>query len=113
METTETSVENLFERVEAYGRTTLDLSKLRLLETTTAIASSLIPRLGVYLSVALGVFIAGIGLALYLGQLLGGSWYGFFIVAACWLLAGIVQHYFFRNRIKKSISDLIIKQALQ
>jgi ABC-type transport system involved in cytochrome bd biosynthesis fused ATPase/permease subunit len=57
--------------------------------------------------------VLNIGIALWLGELLGKNYYGFFIVAVFYLLSAIVLHFFLHNWIKKPVSNLIITQALQ
>jgi hypothetical protein len=59
------------------------------------------------------VFVMNIGIALWLGELLGKACYGFFIVAAFYLIAGILFHFFLYKWIRKPISNLIINQALK
>lgn len=113
METPGDSIESLFERAEAYGRTTYELSKLKLLETTNIVVTSLIARLSVILMISMFSFVLSMGVALWLGDLLGKSYYGFFIVAIFYLLAGLILHFFLHRWVKKPISELIIKQALQ
>jgi hypothetical protein len=113
METPADSIESLFERAETYGRTTYELSKLKLLETTNTVVTSLIARLSTILMVAMFSFVLSIAIALWLGDLLGKAYYGFFIVAGFYLLAGLVLHFFLHRWVKKPISELIIKQALQ
>ena len=113
METPANEIESLFEKVEAYTKTTYELSKLKLLETTIIVVTALLPKLSVILMVSLFVLVLNIGIALFLGEILGKSYYGFFIVAAFYLIAGIILHFFLHNWIKKPVSDLIIKQVLQ
>lgn len=113
METPVSSIESLFERVEAYSKTTIELTKLKFLETTTNIVTSLVPRIGVIMMILLFALILNIGIALLLGELLGKSYYGFFIVAGFYLVAAIIFHFFLHKWIKKPLSELIIKQALQ
>jgi hypothetical protein len=113
METTAKTFEALYERAEAYGITTFELSKLKTLETTTIVVASLVSKLSVILMIAMFALVFNIGIALFLGGLLGQSYYGFFIVAFFYLLAGIIMHFTLHKRIKKPLSDLIIKQALQ
>lgn len=113
METPADSIESLFERAETYGRTTYELSKLKLLETTNIVVTSLIARLSTILMVAMFSFVLSIAIALWLGDLLGKAYYGFFIVAGFYLLAGIILHFFLHRWVKTPISELIIKQALQ
>ena len=69
--------------------------------------------MSVIIMFALFALIMNIGVALFLGELLGKLYYGFFIVAAFYLLAALILHFFMYKWIKKPISDLIIKQALQ
>jgi hypothetical protein len=113
METTSNSIESLYERAEAYGKTTFELSKLKLLETTTIVTTTVIARLSVMLMISMFTFVLSIAIALWLGDILGKAYYGFLIVAGIYLLAGIVLHLFLHSWVKKPISELIIKQALQ
>jgi phosphoglycerol transferase MdoB-like AlkP superfamily enzyme len=113
METPGNLVESLYKRVEVYGKTTYELSKLKFLETTINVVNALVPRLSVIIMISLFALVLNIGIALLLGELLGKSYYGFFIVAGFYLAAAIVLHFFLHKWIKKPISDLIIKQALQ
>jgi len=113
MEPTSNVFESLFEKAETFGKTTYELSKLKALETTTVVASSIVARLSVVLMLSIFTLVFNIGVALYLGDLLGKSYYGFFIVAAFYLIAGIVLHFFLHKWIKKPLADLIISQALQ
>lgn len=113
MEKQASIVEALYERVETYSKTTLELSKLKALNTTTHVVTTMISRLSVIIMLALFALVMNIGIALWLGELLGKNYYGFFIVAVFYLVAGIVLHFFLHNWIKKPISDLIITQALQ
>jgi uncharacterized membrane protein len=113
METPVNLIESLFERVEAYSKTSYELSKLKLLETTTLVVTAFIPRVSVTIMITLFALVLNIGVALFLGELLGKSYYGFFVVAAFYLVAGLILHFFLYKWIKKPVSDLIIKQALQ
>lgn len=113
MEKPANSIESLYERAETYGKTTYELSKLKLLETTTIVTTSVIAKLSVILMISMFTFVLTIGIALWLGELLGKAYYGFLIVAGIYLLAAIVLHFFLHRWVKKPISELIIKQALQ
>lgn len=105
-------VASLLEKATDYGKTTYELSKLKLLETTTIVVPSLASKLIVTIMFSLFALILNIGLALFLGELLGKSYYGFFIVAGFYLIMGIIMFFFLHKWIKKPLSELIIKQAL-
>ncbi len=105
-------VASLLEKATDYGKTTFELSKLKLLETTTIVVPSLASKLIVTIMFTLFTLILNIGIALFLGELLGKSYYGFFIVAGFYLIMGIITFFFLHKWIKKPLSELIIKQAL-
>jgi membrane-associated HD superfamily phosphohydrolase len=113
METPRSVIETLYERAEEYSKTSYELTKLKSLETTTVVVSTLISRLSVVIMFSLFALVLNIGIALWLGELLGKSYYGFFIVAGFYLIAGSVFHFFLHGWIKKPVSELIITQALQ
>ena len=106
-------IEILVDRIEAYGKTTYELSKLKVLETTIHVATSFLSRISVIVMISLFVLIVNIGLAIWLGEWLGKMYYGFFIVAGFYLFAGILLNMFLHKWIKKPISSFFIKQALQ
>ena len=113
MESPVDALTSLFERVEDYSKTTIELYKLRLIETATNVVTSLISRMSVLLVFSLFLLVFSTGIALFLGELLGKIYYGFFVVAGFYLLAGIVMHFFLGNWIKGSVSESIIRQTLE
>jgi hypothetical protein len=113
MENPEIIIESFLGKIQEYGTTTFELSKLKMLETITTIVTSLASRLIVLLFMSTFVLILNIGIALYLGELLGRTCYGFFIVSGFYLIAGTVLQLFRRKLIRKPLSDHIINQALQ
>ena len=113
MQTPSSIIETLVERAELYGKTSYELTKLKSLETTTIIASSLLSRLVVIVMVSLFALFLNIGIALMLGDALGKSYYGFLIVSGFYLIAGIVFHFFLNKWIKKPLSNLIVAEVFQ
>ena len=113
METPASLIEELFEKGEVYTKTSIELAKLKGLETTTLVVTTMMWRMSVVVMLSLFALVLNIGIALWLGELLGKSYFGFFIVAGFYLLAAIVLHFFLHNWIKKPVSELIITQALQ
>jgi hypothetical protein len=112
METPVSLMENLSGSVEAYSRTTFEIAKLKALQTTSGVAASLVSRLSVVLAISLFAFVFNIGIALWLGDLLGKNYYGFFIVAAFYLLVAAVLHLLLPVWIKKTVGGIIITDAL-
>jgi len=113
MEAKSSTFETLFEKVENFGKTTYEISKLKALETTTIVATSVVSRISVILMFSMFLLVFNIGVALFLGEMLGEIYYGFFIVAAFYLIAGLILHFFLHKWIEKPLSNLIITQALK
>lgn len=112
METPTIIIETLFERGEAYGKTSYELAKLKSVEAVIKIASYLMSRFSAIIMFLLFVLVLNIGVALWLGELLGKIYYGFFIVSAFDFVAVIMLYFFCRIWIKKAISDLVITHVL-
>ena len=113
METPANLIESLIEKAEIYGKTTFELSKFKALDASTRIATSVISRITVIIMLSFFLMVLSIGIALLLGELLGKSYYGFFIVSILYLIAGLLFHFFLYKWIKKPLSNSIIKQVLQ
>ena len=113
MESPALSIKSLFEKVETFIKTTLELSKLKAIRTTAEVATTLVSTLIVIMMITIFFLILNIGIALFLGELLGKSYYGFFIVAGFYLVAALVFYFFIHTWVKKPLFDLIVKKALQ
>lgn len=106
-------IELLFEKIEEYGKTNYELIKFKLLKTTAIIVPSLISRLIVVLVFFFFTLILSVGIAFLLSELFDNLYVGFFIVAAFYLVVGILFHFFLYDWIKKPIGDSIVKQILK
>lgn len=113
MESSKNLIELLLSKIEEYGLTTYELTKLKLLKNTVVIVPSLLSRLIVVLVFFTFILILSIGIAFFLGDLLGKIYYGFFIIALFYLIAGFVFHFFLHKWIKKPVGNIIIKEILQ
>jgi hypothetical protein len=102
----------LLERLETYLKTSIQLLKLRALETSIAMSATLLTRLSVALISLLFLLLFSIGVALYLGEMLGKIYYGFFSVAGFYLLTGLVFHRFLHQWIRKPVGNFIITHSL-
>jgi hypothetical protein len=113
MEDNPNLLETLLERASEYGKTSIELAKLKTLDKTTDIISSFIP-----LSVVIILFVScllflNLGLALWLGELLGKTFYGFFMVPAFYGFLGIIIHFFMHKWIKKLVGNYFIIHVLK
>ena len=112
METKPTLIESLLASIEAYFKTTYELTKLKAIEKITFVLTSLMSWLIIGLVVVLFALLSSVGLALYLGDLLGKIYYGFFLLAAFYLVLGAILHFFLLKWLRKTIAHLIISSPL-
>jgi hypothetical protein len=113
MENIVDSIESLLESAADYGKTSYELAKLKTIDQTFNVVSSLIPGAIVFLILMTFLLFLNLGVALWLGNISGNLFYGFFAVAAFYGIMALMVHSFMRGQIKKRILDYIIKQAFK
>jgi fatty acid desaturase len=113
MENNVNQIESLLERAVDYGKTSYELLKLKTLDKTSDVASSMIPNIIVFFVFVTFLLFLNLGLAFWLGEILGKLYYGFFIIAAFYFIIGIVLHFFMHKWIKKNVGNYIVKRMLK
>ncbi|CAN5322872.1 hypothetical protein BH09BAC2_BH09BAC2_06920 [soil metagenome] len=105
-------IESLFDKAKEYLEIRLDLLKLKAIDKSSEWISNCLTM------VILGIFglfflvLFNIGLALLIGYLLGNSFWGFFIVAALYIIIGVVIYSFRKKWLKAPIATMMIKSLL-
>lgn len=112
MEEAGKQIEELIERAVDLGRTTIELTKLKAVDKISDITASLISKIVAGAVLFLAVLFASLGLALWLGDLLGKVYLGFFAVAGIYAILGVLIHILLNKWIKKLICNYIINRAL-
>jgi hypothetical protein len=105
-------LEPLIERAKEYGKASCELYKLKILDKIASTVSSFISRGIVVIILFLFLATLNIGVALWLGELLGRLYYGFFCVAGFYAIMGGVLYFWMHVWIKKRISNSIVLQML-
>jgi len=113
MKNYETPLELLLEKAEDYSNTTIELMKLKAINKSADIISSFALKIILFIAITLFFSIANVGVALWIGDLLGKSYYGFFIIAACYGLAAVLLRSYLHHWVKVPISNFIITQMLK
>lgn len=113
MEDTVKLIESLLEKAVDYGKTTYELEKLKALDKSSDFASAFIPHSLVIFLIASFLLFLSLGLALWLGEILGRIFYGFFVVGGFYAVITIVIRFLMYKWLKKIIRNYIIKQALK
>jgi len=113
MEENKKLLESLVDRATDYGKTSYELVKLKAVDKTSDVVSSVVPHAFVLVLFASFMLFLNLGLAFWLGEILGRLFFGFFIVAAFYILVGLVVHLFMHKPLKKIIRNYVIKQLLK
>jgi hypothetical protein len=106
-------LEELLEKTTDYGKTSYELVKLKALDKTSDVVSSFIPHTLVFILVSSFMLFFNLGLAFWLGGILGNISYGFFVIAAFYGIVGVVVHFFMHNWLKKVVCNSIILKMLK
>jgi membrane protein implicated in regulation of membrane protease activity len=112
MKSITTELESLFEKTEEYGRTTVELMKLNATETFTDAVTTFVLQLITFSVALLFAFFLNVGIALWIGVLLGAMYYGFFVVAAFYALLAVLLRYFGSSWIKRPLTNSLITHIL-
>jgi len=103
-------VESLIEDTTTYLKINIELAKLKALQKIADLVSSLLPHTLVLVLISAFVLCVNLGLALWIGVLLGEVFYGFFLVAGFYLFMGIFIRYIFLKSIKRNLANAIVHQ---
>jgi hypothetical protein len=109
METNNGTIEPLFEKVEQYTKTSIELWKLKTIDKVTGISSVLISRLIMMFVLSFFILFISVAMAFYLGNILDSIFYGFLLVASFFGIVLIITLYFHKF-MSKQFKNLLIKQ---
>jgi len=110
MENHTSSIESLIERLRNYGETRFELIKLKAINKSSGFVSALVTYLIMVLILVCCFLFINIGIALLLGELLGKSYYGFFIVAVFYGVTGMILFKLKDKWIKTPVINMMLKE---
>lgn len=105
-------IESLLERTAEYGKTSFELVKLNVVDKTSDGLSSLGAHSIVNVIIGCFLLFINLGIAFWVGDLLGKTYLGFIVVAAFYGLLAFVMHFFIHKWIKRVFYDYLIKKML-
>lgn len=111
MKVKETFMEPLLQAAGEYGKTSIELIKLKTLDKTAAVTSSIISRSLFFVIFLFFFLILNIALSLWVGEMLGKNYLGFLAVA---LFYGVIAFIILLSHtaLKRKVGDFIITQIL-
>lgn len=112
MENKEYILDPLFERAENYAKSSIELFKLKTANKSAQVISTLYLRGIIIFLFAIFIITVSIGASLWLGEILGKSYYGFFCVGGFYLLFGMIVSSLAGKYIKRRVRNSVISQIL-
>jgi hypothetical protein len=113
MDTPKEHLASLFANAGDYLKNKTQLWKLKMVDKTSAIVATIVETVAIFFIAIIFFFLINIALALLIGYWLGHSFYGFFVMAALYVIVGFIIHKsrekLFRTPIINSIIQKFVK----
>jgi len=109
---TVTLMESLFGKSKEYVDNRLELFKLKMVDKTSSVVSSIIAGLALFIVFFIFFVILNIGIALLIGDLVGKAYLGFLILAAIYGIVGLVLFLRRDKIVKTPVTGMIIRKFL-
>lgn len=113
MEKTTHHIDELFSEAGDYLETKTELWKLKVADKTSEIVSSATSGMVITLAFLFFFALLNIGIALWIGDSMGKSYSGFFIVAGFYALVALIIYAFRGTWVKTPISNAIIRKIFK
>jgi len=108
-----TTIEMLYEKAENYTKTSIELAKLKLIDKSAEIVSSVVSMIVIAVVVGMFITMVNVGWAFLIGDYLQNTAYGFFTVGAFWFVVALLLILFKSKWLKTPASNFIITQILK
>lgn len=107
------SFKRLLARLESYISTSIELAKLKLVAAFSLAAANFLASAIVLFFASVFLIVFSVGVALWLGELLGKMYFGFFAVAGFYLLMAFILGIIMKKRFRAGISNYLIKKLMK
>lgn len=97
-------------RANAYGKTSLELIKLKTIDTSATLLSDLLTNALLGKLLFLFIVFASIGSALWMGERINSAYCGFLSVAACYLFVWLFFLFVLKKNFKRYLRNSIIRK---
>lgn len=113
MKGTQQLIEELVEKLEGYGKNSLELAKLKTIRSTSGVVSQLAAKSIILLVMSMFILILNIGISLWIGKAVGEYYLGFLIVAGFYLFVSMLLAIFSPKLIQRPIRKYFIRQIFK
>lgn len=111
--TADDNIQSLLDRTKDYVETRIELAKLKAVDKSADVISSVASGLVTMVVMIFFFIFLNIGLGLLIGDLLGEAYYGFFILAAIYLITGLLFKSKGEKWVKDPVSVMLIKKLFK
>jgi len=113
MENNASPITKLIQRAEDYAKTTITLYKLTTVQKSADIISGVVSKLLLLLVIAFFLLMLSIGASLWIGDILGKPYYGFFVMTAFYLLVFTTLYIFRTQLIQIPTRNAVVVEMLK
>ena len=106
-------IESLLEDATEYGKTSIEIVKLKVVDKSSDAVSSFVPQSVLFVLLMSFLLFLNLGLAFWFGDILGQVYFGFFVLAGFYCVAGLIFYLFMRKWLKKLVCNYLIKLVLK
>lgn len=110
---TATPIETLLAKADEYSKTSFEVLQLTTISKSSKAISLLAAKLIITAIIVLFIMAINIGVAMWLGELLGKVYYGFFIIAGFYVIIIMLLIAFSKSLIIKPINNAVITLLLK
>lgn len=105
------ALEELFDKVENYSKTSFALYKLQLIDKSSSLLSIVLVYIAIIVFMLFFISFINIALALFIGQWIGDYYLGFLIVSVFYLIVGGLI-YWNKNKLSAYFSESVLLKLL-
>ena len=113
MESNKKLIEELIERATDYIKISYDVVKLKCIDKTSHIFSTLVFHSIVFVLITIFLLFINFGLAFWLGDIFGKIYYGFLLIATFYIVLLLFIQIFMSKWIKNHVYNFMINQILK
>ena len=113
MEEQQVDIDNLLSDAGDYIETRTTLWKLKAIESLSDVSGELVSGMGMIVISSFVIIIFSIGISLLIGDWIGKSYYGFFIVGGIYTMIGLILYARRGQWLKEPFSNMLIRKILK
>ena len=106
-------VEMLIDKIEQYCKTSIELFRLKAIDKGTDVFASVAARFIILIVVTLFFLFFTIGLALYLGDIMGKMYFGFFAVSAFYIVIAIILFIIRKPYLEDTFNNYLVNEIFK